>query len=63
MKPIRDFPGYFVNKDGDVQGIRGNNELIKGFRKLDGRYVALRRNRKNYYFKVSDLVADAFKSA
>ena len=58
-KPVKDFPGYYVNRQGQVQGIRNNN-LIKGYFRKDGRYVALRRDRKNYYRKVDELIREAF---
>jgi hypothetical protein len=59
-RPIEKFEKYKINCNGDIRSIRNPSVLLKGFCRKNGRHVALNKNKKPYYFKVSDLVNKTF---
>lgn len=57
-KEVRDFPGYFVNKNGDIKGKMGKvlkPSLVNGYK-----FVILRRNNKSYMRQIHRIVATTF---
>lgn len=61
-KPIKQYPGYFVSRDGEVLSIRGNSErVLKTWPNQYGhRYVELHNGYSDRKFLVHRLVAEAF---
>jgi hypothetical protein len=59
-RPIENFDKYKINRYGDIRSIRDSSVLLKGFFRKNGRHVALNKNKKPYYFKVSELVNKTF---
>ena len=59
-RSIPDFEKYKINDRGDIRSIRDPTMFLKGFKRKSGRHVALVKNKKPYYFKVSDLVEKVF---
>jgi hypothetical protein len=59
-RPIENFEKYKINPKGDIRSIRDPSVLLKGYARKNGRHVALYKDKKPYYFKISNLVDKTF---